>query len=158
VESDKTTRFALRDYAPADEDEAIALWLRSWTAAYPAIDFDARLGWWRKRWHDELVPNTRIVVAGIGISFQRMMVGFVTLDPATGYIDQIVVAPEFWGSGIGTLLIEDAKRRSPQGLELDVNTDNIRAIRFYESKGFSITADGTNPVSGKPVYRMSWRA
>ena len=26
--------------------------------------------------------------------------GFVTVDPKTGYLDQIVVAPEFWGSNV----------------------------------------------------------
>lgn len=160
---DKATRFALRDYAAsgdaagADEEQAIALWLRSWTAAYPSIDFAARLDWWRQRWIEELVAHAQIVVAEIGVGFQRMMVGFVTVDVNTGYLDQLVVAPEFWGSGVGTLLIDEAKRRSPRGLELDVNTDNIRAIRFYERKGFAITAEGTNPVSGRPVHRMSWR-
>ena len=25
------------------------------------------------------------------------MIGFVTIDPATHYLDQLVVAPEYWG-------------------------------------------------------------
>jgi putative acetyltransferase len=54
---------SLRPYDPRDEDAAIALWLRSWQAAYPAIDFAARLGWWRERWRQELVPAAEIVVA-----------------------------------------------------------------------------------------------
>jgi putative acetyltransferase len=40
---------SLRPYDPRDEDAAVALWLRTWQAAYPAIDFAARLGWWRER-------------------------------------------------------------------------------------------------------------
>ena len=32
---------SLRPYDPDDEDAAIALWLRTWQAAYPAIDFAA---------------------------------------------------------------------------------------------------------------------
>ena len=50
-----------------------------------------------------------------------------------------------------------AKQLSPTGLELHVNTDNARAIRFYEKLGFSITGDGVNPISGKPVHRMRWQ-
>jgi putative acetyltransferase len=144
---------SLRPYDPRDEDAAIALWLRSWQAAYPAIDFAARLGWWRERWRQELVPAAEIVVAEAAGG----IVGFVTVDPRTRYLDQIVVAPEFWRSGVGDALIEEAARLSPEGLDLDVNTDNARAIRFYEKRGFVISGGGVNPLSGKAVYRMSWR-
>jgi putative acetyltransferase len=67
------------------------------------------------------------------------------------------VAPELWESGVGARLIAEAKRLSPAGLDLDVNIDNARAIRFYESQRFSITGAGVNAISGKPVHRMSWR-
>jgi putative acetyltransferase len=144
---------SLRAYDPRDEDAAIALWLRSWQAAYPAIDFVARLGWWRERWRQELVPAAEIVVAEAAGG----IVGFVTVDPRTRYLDQIVVAPECWRSGVGSALIEEAARLSPEGLDLDVNTDNARAIRFYEKRGFVISSGGVNPISGKPVHRMSWR-
>jgi putative acetyltransferase len=39
--------FTLRPYSPADEDAAIELWRRTWQTAYPQIDFNERLGWWR---------------------------------------------------------------------------------------------------------------
>lgn len=143
----------LRVYEPRDEAATIALWLRAWQVAYPQIDFAARLDWWRARWQGELVPSAKIVIAEAA----GEMAGFVTVDPATLYLDQIVVAPERWRSGIGATLIAEAKRLSPAGLDLDVNTDNVRAIRFYERQGFSIFGAGTNPISGKPVHRMRWR-
>jgi putative acetyltransferase len=142
-----------RPYQPREEDAAIALWLRTWQAAYPQIDFTKRLEWWRERWREELVPSAEIVVADGG----NGIVGFVTVDPRTLYLDQIVVAPEHWGSDIGVRLMAEAKRLSPAGLDLDVNTDNARAIRFYEKQSFSISGAGVNPISGKPVHRMSWR-
>ena len=69
----------------------------------------------------------------------------------------IVVAPEHWGSGVAKVLLDAARQLSPSGLDLDVNTDNARAIRFYEKCGFSRSGAGVNPISGKPVHRMSWR-
>lgn len=144
---------SLRPYDPQDEDAAIALWLRTWQAAYPAIDFAARLGWWRDRWRNELVPAAEIVIAETAGG----IIGFVTVDPRTGYLDQIVVAPECWRSGVGSALVDAAARLSPQRLDLDVNTDNTRAIRFYEKRGFLISGTGVNPISGKPVHRMIWR-
>jgi putative acetyltransferase len=142
-----------RPYHPRDEDAAITLWLRTWQAAYPQIDFAKRIDWWRERWRQELVPNTDIVIA----EDKNEIIGFVTVDPRTLYLDQIVVAPELWGSEVGTALIAEARRLSPAGLDLDVNTDNARAIHFYEKHRFSISGAGVNPISGKPVHRMSWR-
>jgi putative acetyltransferase len=147
----------LRRYEAADEEAAIALWLRTWQAAYPQLDFAERLDWWRKRWRSELTPAANIVVAETSTSDEGQIVGFVTVDPVTLYLDQIVVAPERWSSGIAAALIAEAKRLSPRGLDLDVNTDNMRAVRFYEKHGFSVTTAGVNAISGKPVHRMSWR-
>jgi putative acetyltransferase len=145
--------FLLRPYDPRDEDASIALWLRTWQATYPELDFAERLDWWRERWRNELVPAAKVVIA----ETKDGMIGFVTADPRTFYLDQIVVAPEYWGSSVGTALIAEAKRISPSGLDLDVNTDNARAIAFYCKRGFAITGAGRNPISGKPVHRMSWR-
>ncbi len=147
----------LRRYDAGDEDAAIALWLRTWQAAYPQLDFAELLEWWRRRWRGELVPSAEIVIAEAEAAKEGTMIGFVTVDPRTRYLDQIVVAPELWGSGIGAALIAEAKRISPSGLDLDVNTDNARAIGFYGKQGLSISGAGVNPISGKPVHRMSWR-
>jgi putative acetyltransferase len=144
----------LRPYAAADEDAAIELWRRSWQRAYPDIDFAARLDWWRKRWRGELVPVASIVVA----ERDGALLGFVTVDPRSGYLDQIVVAPECWGANVATLLLGEAKRISPARIELLVNTDNARAIAFYRKHGFVLAGEDVNPVSGRPVHRMRWRA
>ena len=144
---------SLRRYATADEDTVIELWRRTWQTAYPDIDFAQRLDWWRARWRGEIVPSAEIVLAVAGGG----AIGFVTVDAQTRYLDQIVVAPEHWGSPAAATLLAEARRLSPLGLELDVNTDNRRAIRFYEKQGFLISGAGTNPLSGKPVHRMRWR-
>ena len=144
--------FTLRPYNPSDEDATIDLWYRTWQRAYPSIDFAQRLDGWRARWRDELVPVAQIVVA----EENGAMTGFVTID-TSGYLDQLVVAPETWGSDLGNLLIAEAKTMSPRGITLLVNTDNARAIRFYERNGFVHTHDDVNPVSGRKVYGMAWK-
>lgn len=142
----------LRPYAATDEDAAIALWLRTWQQTYPDIDFVARLDWWRTRWRDELVPHTRITVA----ESADALTGFVTVNPLTLYLDQIVVAPEAWGTGLAEALVDEARRMSPRGLDLQVNQDNQRAIRFYRKHGFAITGEDENS-SGRLTYWMKWR-
>jgi putative acetyltransferase len=143
----------LRRYQADDEAAAVALWLRSWQAAYPQIDFAARLAWWRARWRNELVPSCAVVIA----QRRDAMAGFVTVEQRRGYLDQIVVAPEHWRSGVGAALMAAAKELSPGGLELYVNTDNDRALGFYARQGFFIAGTSVNPISGRPVQRMRWR-
>jgi len=143
----------LRNYAADDEEAAIELWRRTWQQAYPNIDFAERVPWWRERWRNELVPQTKITVA----EMDGVLEGFVTVDPKTGYLDQIVVAPEFWGSNVAVMLLDAGKRISPALLELLVNKDNARAIAFYEKNGFVYAGEDVNPVSGRPVNRMRWR-
>jgi putative acetyltransferase len=144
--------YQLRAYAAADEDAAIALWRDTWQQAYPGIDFAARVNWWRERWRKELAPNANIVVA----EQTDALIGFVTID-AKGYLDQLVVGPAHWGSDLGTALVDEAKRLSPDGITLLVNTDNARAIKFYRRNGFVDAGGDVNPTSGKPVLRMEWK-
>jgi putative acetyltransferase len=146
-------QFTMRGYTVGDEDAAVALWLRTWQAAYPAIDFAARLGWWRERWRKELVPNAAIMVA----EETGALVGFVTID-ANAYLDQLVVSPDRWGSRLADALVDEAKRLSPDSITLLVNEDNARAIRFYERNGFVHAGQDVNPTSGRPVLKMVWKA
>ena len=144
--------FTLRPYRTEDEDAAIELWRLTWQQAYPAIDFTARVPWWRERWRNALVPNAAIIVA----EHADALIGFVTID-GSGYLDQLVVGPDHWGSKLATALVDEAKRLSPNGVTLLVNKDNARAIRFYERNGFGHAGEDVNPTSGRPVLRMTWR-
>jgi putative acetyltransferase len=146
-----TTGFTLRPYRAEDQDASIALWLETWKLAYPSIDFDKRVDWWRERWRNELVPVAQVVVA----EQDGAMAGFVTID-GTGYLDQLVVGPAHWGSDAARLLMDEAKRLSPDGVTLKVNADNARAIRFYERNGFVKTDEEANS-SGRAVDVMAWR-
>ncbi len=144
--------FTLRAYRAADEDAAIELWRLTWQQAYPSIDFAARVAWWRERWRNELVPNAKIIVA----EQADALIGFVTID-GSGYLDQLVVHPDHWGSPLADALVDEAKRLSPAGVTLLVNKDNARAIRFYERNGFVHAGEDVNPTSGRPVLKMRWK-
>jgi len=147
-----TSAIELRPYRAGDEDAAIELWRLTWQQAYPGIDFAARVAWWRERWRNELVPNATIVVA----EQAGALIGFVTIDNK-GYLDQLVVDPDHWGSTLANTLVDEAKRLSPDGVTLLVNKDNARAIRFYERNGFVHAGEDVNPTSGQPVLKMEWK-
>jgi putative acetyltransferase len=145
--------FTLRPYRDDDEDAAIALWCETWQQAYPNIDFAARVPWWRERWRSELVPNAAIIVA----EEAGALIGFVTID-TRAYLDQLVVAPQLWGTKLADALVDEAKRLSPDSITLLVNDDNARAIRFYRRNGFVDAGKDVNPTSGRPVLKMKWKS
>jgi putative acetyltransferase len=55
-------------------------------------------------------------------------------------------------------LVDEAKRRAPGVVDLEVNIANLRARRFYEREGFLVVGVGTSPVSALPTLRLRWRA
>jgi putative acetyltransferase len=143
----------VRPMIPADLPETIDLWVAAWQAAYPAIDFEARRVWAVDRFLElEATGSRSMVVLGGGD-----ILGVLVVNPETGYLDQFVVATAQQGRGVAPVLLAEARRLSPAGLDLHVNCDNARAVRFYRKHGFAIAGDDVNPRSGAPVYKMSWR-
>lgn len=139
----------LRRYTPNDEAETIALWVETWQAAYPHIDFSARRDFLRMRWQEAMPVVVLALVEGA-------ITGLITVEAETGYVDQLAVSPRAWGSPIAAMLMDEVKRLSPRRLHLLVNQDNARAIRFYEKQGFVNTGPDKDPRTGTPVFRMRW--
>ncbi len=145
------TALTFRARTEEDISPLADLWVASWGEAMPGIDFSVRRSWL----HDHLRALETAGAATIcGFDGDGRLVGFVTIDPATGYLDQLAVAPQAKGSGAATLLLREARRLAADGLILDVNQDNWRAIRFYEREGFQRLEAGINPRSGLKTWRL----
>ncbi len=144
----------LRSSEVRDRPALIDLWVAAWNAAMPAIDFEARQAWFEDHMDGLESAGARTIVAE---DLGGAPIGFLTIDPADGYLDQLVVAPAAQGRGIGRRLIAEARRLSPGRLALQVNQDNWSAVRFYEREGFRTTGSGSNSRSGLPVWHMEWR-
>ena len=85
------------------------------------------------------------------------VVGMMVVEP--GELDQLYVAPDRLGEGIGRRLLDLAKERSPDGLTLYTFQVNDRARRFYERNGFVAEwfGDGAANEEGQPDVRYVWR-
>jgi len=141
--------------ATADDASAVSdVYLASFHATYDfplAHSDDEVRGWIR----DEIVPTraTWVATDGEGGPVVAMMV----VGP--GELDQLYVAPDRLGRGIGRRLLELAKGSSPDGLALFTFQVNARARRFYERNGFVATwfGDGAANEEGQPDVRYAWR-
>lgn len=141
--------------APRESDLAplADLWVASWQATLPAIDFAARSAWFSTHLRE---IEDRGGVTLCAYSDAGPLVGFILLDPARKRLEQIAVHPAAFGSGLGAFLLDHAKQILGPGLSLEVNADNPRALRFYEKHGFLRESQGVNPHSGLPIWHLSW--
>lgn len=145
----------LRALLPADLPELSDLWVEAWTAAMPGIDFAARRAWLVDHLTG-LAENGTAVIVGYDPA-NGAMAGFVTIDPATGRLDQIAVSLRHQGGTAASELLDAARAVSPEVLRLDVNADNPRARAFYARQGFVETGRGQNPTSGLATIALEWR-
>jgi GNAT superfamily N-acetyltransferase len=142
----------IRPATTADSGLVAEVYLDSFHATYdfPLAHTDEQV----RRWlADVVVPagHTWVAIEGDRI------VGMAVLDP--GELDQLYVAPDRLGAGIGTRLLDHAKRLSPNGLVLYTFQVNERARRFYERRGFVVEGlgDGTGNEERQPDVRYVWR-
>ena len=78
---------------------------------------------------------------------------------AEGWIEQLYVAPDWRGRGLGDRLVALAKGRQPAGLQLWTFQVNGPARRFYERHGFRVVelTDGRGNEELEPDVRYAWR-
>lgn len=126
------------------------MFLSSFHATYdfPLAHTDDEVRAWVR---DRLV---RTAEAWVAVDDGRVVAMMVV---APGELDQLYVAPDRLGEGIGRRLVDLAKERSPAGLRLWTFQVNERARRFYERNGFVAVqlTDGENE-EGQPDIQYDW--
>lgn len=139
--------------ASADDHDGIGdVWLASWRATFdfPPGHPDDEV----RRWlSDHLVPEHETWVAVA----DGTVVGLMALSDTM--IEQLYVAPEWIGRGLGRRFVGLAKQRRPDGLDLHCFQVNQRARSFYEAHGFIAIAvgDGSGNEERQPDIRYAWR-
>ncbi|MFF0741227.1 GNAT family N-acetyltransferase [Streptomyces sp. NPDC004111] len=150
-------RFLLRRAVDGDARAAAEVWLRSYDAALPSVrrahDDDGVRAWFRH----VVVPDCETWVAADEESGDGALAGVMVLDEAG--IDQLYLAPERRGLGLGDLFVAKAKELRPGGLELWTFQVNESAHRFYRRHGFTEAerTDGTRNEEREPDVRFVWR-
>lgn len=75
------------------------------------------------------------------------------------HIDHLYLQPGFYRRGIGTKLLNHAKRYRPSGLTLYAFQENVRACTFYRNHGFRELerGDGSDNEAGMPDILFEWK-
>ncbi|MFC5182753.1 GNAT family N-acetyltransferase [Actinomadura harenae] len=84
------------------------------------------------------------------------VVGYAALDG--DMLDDLYLRPDVRRQGIGTLLLDEVRRHSPDGLSLHVFQQNTDARAFYERRGFTVldTNDGERNMENLPDMTLRW--
>lgn len=115
------------------------MWLDGWLSTGLSTGGDPTPAEMRQRL-DHDVPNWSALAVAVA---DDRIVGMLALYP--GKLDQLFLAPEWKGTGVGKALFAEAKRLMPDGFTLWANIANDRARAFYESQGMALTALGPRP-------------
>jgi ribosomal protein S18 acetylase RimI-like enzyme len=136
----------IRQGEPADVEPAVAVWLAATAArregSTPRAEQAARA-----RGHVSN-PEAFLLVAEDAGDVVGMALGMQGLaddgagPPVRGlcHVSMVFVAPDYWGRGIGGRLVDalltEARSRGYDRAQLWTQSDNARARRLYEGRGF----------------------
>jgi GNAT superfamily N-acetyltransferase len=138
----------IRPYVDSDFDLVTSIWLGSWQST--GIPSPVTLDELRERWPQELTKGWIVHVATI----EPELVGFLALH--RDRLEQLFVAPDHQGRGVGKQLLDLAKRQMPSGFHLTTGLQS-RAGRFYEREGLSRGEESVHPRFGHEIVRFDWR-
>ena len=90
----------------------------------------------------------------IRVAMDGQIVAFIAATPQS--IAQLYVRVGFFGRGIGSALVDWAKRQSTGSLWLYTFERNARAQAFYERHGFRVVARGFEPFWQLADIKYEW--
>jgi len=143
----------LRRATDADSEAVADVFISSRDNALPSVTFPYTEEGVRGYVRDIFIGQTEAWVAVDGDEIVAVM----SLKP--GWVEQLYVATERHGEGIGRQLLDLAKERSDGELQLWTFQVNARARRFYERNGFTIAemTDGAGNQEKESDVRYVWR-
>jgi ribosomal protein S18 acetylase RimI-like enzyme len=151
----------LRPASVAEAEQVAAVYLASRAAFLPfapVVHSEAEVRDWVAR---VLIPGGEVTVA-IGRGSIGPIVGMmaVSRQHGIGWIDQLYLLPSAVGHGLGTRLVEHAKKSLGSPVRLFTFQENGGARRFYERHGFRALelGDGSNNEEHCPDILYEWVA
>lgn len=141
----------LAPYYPGREVELVAIWRESFESGVGVHDphpFDEQVGYLR----DQVLPTCEVRIALDGPA----LLGFVASTSTR--IEQLYVRVGSHRRGVGTALLDRAKRRSSGRLQLYTFARNRVARAFYERHGFVVERQGFEPHWRLDDVLYRWQA
>lgn len=135
----------VREFLEADRERLRELYVAARDAAFVWDPPGAH----RPEDFDIATAGERILVA----CGRARPVGFASIWEPDSFLHCLFVHPLYQGRGVGTALLAECRRYFRSGATLKCLTSNRAALRFYESRGWHVRAEGDDP--GGPYYLLA---
>lgn len=140
--------------ARSDEYEQITrVWMDSWVSTGLEDASEALLARLRERVTTEAAKGWSLYVADDNGKLAAML----ALHLPDNYLDQLFVAPEYQGSGLGRRLLAFTRQQMPEEIWLRCVRENEKAWRWYEREGFVFEKEELEPKNGFTMRYFRWR-
>lgn len=142
----------IRKAETSEYDEVARVWTESWVSVGIERASKAMLAASRSRIDNEIAAGWSLYVADDAGKIAAML-AFRLRD---GYLDQLFVAPEYHGCGIGKMLLQFTRKNLPDEIWLRCASLNEKAWRWYEREGFVLEKEEPHP-HGLMMRYYRWR-
>ena len=140
--------------ARSDEyDEVARIWMESWVSTGLEDTSDFLLANLRARVLREVANGWSLFVADDGGRIAAML----ALHLPDRYLDQLFVAPDYQGKGLGRRLLAFTHEHLPDEIWLRCVRENEKAWRWYEREGFVFEKEALEPMNGFTMKYYRWK-
>ncbi len=144
---------AIRKAEANDYDEIARVWMDSWVSVGLESASEKLLAELRARVRQEIAGGWSLYVADDAGRIAAML----AIRLRDGYLDQLFVAPEYHGRGIGKMLLQFTRKNLPDEIWLRCAKPNEKAWRWYEREGFFLEKEEPHPDSGLMMRYYRWK-
>jgi ribosomal protein S18 acetylase RimI-like enzyme len=144
---------AIRPARPDEYDEIGRVWMNSWVSTGLAEASNFLLAQLRARVRLETEKDWSLFVA----DDNGVLVAMLALQLPRLYLDQLFVAPEYQGNGLGKRLLAFTRQQLPDEIHLRCVRENDKAWRWYEREGFVYEMERVEPMTGFVMKYYRWK-
>jgi GNAT superfamily N-acetyltransferase len=140
--------------ARSDEyDEVARVWMESWVSTGLAEASNFLLANLRARVSREIENGWSLYVA----DDNGRIAAILALHLPDRYLDQLFVAPDYQGKGLGRQLLGFTRQHLPDEIWLRCVRENDKAWRWYEREGFVFEKQAVEPMTGFTMKYYRWK-
>jgi GNAT superfamily N-acetyltransferase len=134
-------------------DEIARVWMNSWASTGLEDASNFLLAKLRARIPLEIEKGWSLFVADDGGTLAAML----ALQLPKLCLDQLFVAPEYQGRGLGRGLLAFARQQLPNEIRLRCVRENEKAWRWYEREDFVFEQERVEPMTGFVMKSYRWK-
>lgn len=138
---------------PDEYDEIARVWMNSWVTTGIEDASDTLLTKLRARVPAEVANGWTLYV----VDDDGKLAAMLALHLSNNYLDQLFVAPEYQGIGLGRRLLVFSQQLMPDEIWLCCVRENDKAWRWYEREGFVFEKEALEPRNGRTMKYYRWR-